>query len=66
MNNLSTKELADALFKKAAYSFNIFDNETEVKARTLAIICTNAYNQGIPSPIVQQLFKGTEYEQLLS
>lgn len=62
----SVIELADALYKKAMYYYSICDNEGEMQARTLSAICANAYDQGIPLSIVEQLLRGTGYEQLLS
>ena len=66
MNYTSVIELADKLYKKAEYYFSICDNEREIQARTLSAVCANAYDQGIPLSVVQQLLRGTGYEQLVS
>ena len=60
----SVIELADALYKKAKSC--TYGHVRYTQAMALARVCSNANDLGLPLSVVQQLLKGTDYEQLLS
>lgn len=62
----SVIELSDKLYKKSKYYQDICYPEGEELATALAKVCSNANDLGLPLLVVQQLLKGTGYEQLLS
>lgn len=59
----SVIELADKLYK--ASKGKVYGDVAFTKTRTLAHICANANDLGLPLSVVQQLLKGTDYEQLI-
>lgn len=61
----SVIELADALYKKAKYYYDICDSNSCNEITALARICSNANDIGLPLSIVKQLLKGTGYEKLI-
>lgn len=62
----SVIELADALYKaNKKYSGKWEWQEYAKKSLLLASICSNANDLGLPLLVVQQLLKGTDYEQLI-
>lgn len=69
----SVIELANALYEtqkklknNVLTSTPLLDEKHEEKALILCHICCNAYSIGLPLSVVEQLLKGTGYEQLLS
>lgn len=61
----SVIELADKLFKAALLTPSGLDFERGYIG-AMSRICANANDIGLPLSVVQQLLKGTDYEQLLS
>jgi len=73
----SVIELADKLYKyskenaKSAYKEFVVDKDSDAydkacSAIYMSVICSNANDIGLPLSVVEQLLKGTDYEQLLS
>lgn len=63
----SVIELADKLFKGSyRITDDIDDVENAAECYILSKVCANANDIGLPLSVVQQLLKGTDYEQLLS
>jgi len=64
----SVIELADKLYKtaKSKQGTDKFAVSEHYYAIALSRVCCNANDLGLPLSVVQQLLKGTDYEQLLS
>ena len=72
----SVIELADKLYKASISIDSTFANDTVAQATSKAFditllaclsrVCCNANDLGLPLSVVEQLLKGTNYEQLLS
>lgn len=62
----SVIELADKLYKSDKTIHSVGYSDERSAAYYLSRVCANANDLGLPLSVVQQLLKGTDYEQLLS